>query len=111
MGVPKIGFITVKGKLLLSAPCRSVKVTAKTCPSVKKLELTVTVKCVVSTKVAAPTGAPSKKTWVLALKFRPKMSTGNVAAPTFTAPGVTELREAIDGGASSVSWILHMLRP
>ena len=103
VGVPKIGFITVNGKLLLSAPCGSVKVTAKTCPSVKKLELTVTVRCVVSTKVGVPTLAPSKNTRVLALKFNPKMSTGKVAAPTFTAPGVTELSSAIAGGLTSVS--------
>lgn len=103
VGVPKIGFITVNGKLLLSAPCRSVTVTAKTCPSVKKLELTVTVRCVVSTKVAAPTLAPSKNTWVLVLKFRPKISTGSVAAPTLTAPGVTELNDATAGGLWSVS--------
>jgi len=87
----------------LSAPCGSVRVTAKTCPSVKKLELTVTVRCVVSTKVAAPTLAPSKKTWVLALKFRPVKFTRVEAAPTFTAPGVTELNAATAGGFWSVN--------
>src|SRR6267378_1353579 len=80
-------------------------------PSRKKLELTLTVRWVVSTKVGVPTLTPSKKTRVLALKFRPKMFTVDVGAPTFTAPGVTELNAASGGTLTSVSWRFHMLRP
>jgi len=70
---------------------------------VKKLALTLTVSCVVLTNVGVPALTPSNNTCVLVLKFSPVKVTRVVAAPTLTAPGVTELKAATDGGTWSVN--------
>lgn len=103
----RTGFITANGAATFSAPWGSLRPTRSTCPSVSSELLTETVNCVVLTKVGVSVVETEflsvNMIFVFVLKLPPVTVTGVVGSPTLAAAGVREVKNAIDGGFSSVS--------